>query len=346
MNEQKLGVGIIGLGRIFPRHLEDSIKTIDELELAAVCDSDAKLAKKVGETEKVPYFTDYHQLIAHPDVDVVAIATPNGFHFEMALAVAKAGKDCVLEKPIAQNAVQAAKLVKAFEKSKGQLFPVLQVRYNPAVQTLKHFVDQGSLGELYLGALTIYWTRPQEYFDESSWKGSPDLDGGSLLTQSIHYIDVMQYILGMPTAAYGTLDTVKLKIKTEDTALVILEYSSKLKANIIFTIATYPHNLESSLTVLGETGSVKVGGLATNELEIWEVKNVPMPMVSKGVDPNVYAGGQYVGSCPNHRSIYENMVNVLVKKRPSFITAADAVNSIKIIDAIKKSAATGKKVKI
>jgi len=340
----KLGIGIIGLGRIFPRHYNDSIKQLPEVELVAVCDNKKEVAEKVGKSEKVSYYTDYYDLINDKKVDVVAVATPNGLHYEIGMAAAKANKHCIMEKPIAQNYHDAKKLVDAFIKSKGWLFPVLQVRYNPAVQTLRDAVHKGLLGNIFTASVVIRWTRPQEYFTESDWKGTRKMDGGTLLTQAIHYIDVMQYVLGPGKSVFGKLDRVAHSIEAEDIANAIIDLKSGTRVNLEFTVCTYPHNLECSLTVLGEKGTIKIGGTAMNKCELWEVKDTPMPYIPEGLTPNVYAGGMYVGSCPNHKSIYENMINVLVYKKPSFLKGEDALESLRIIDGIKKSSDEKKEI--
>lgn len=334
---KQLGVGVIGLGRISPRHIEDSIKQIKELKLAAVCDIEEKLVEETGKKEGVPFYKNYQDLIDNKDVNIVAVCTPNWLHYPIGLAVAKAGKHCVMEKPISLNYSDAKKLVDIFNQSKGKLFPVLQVRYNPAVRTLKDYVSSGKLGKIYTASVIIRWTRPQEYFSESNWKGTLKKDGGTLLTQGIHYIDVLQYVLGKAKSVYGKLATVAHKIEVEDISNAIIDFQSGVRAGLEFTVCTYPHNLECSITVMGENGTIKMGGQAMNICEIWEVKNIPKPIIPDGVSPNQYAGGLYVGSCPNHQSIYKNLVDVLVYKKPSFINGADALESIRIIDAIKKS---------
>ncbi len=338
------GVGIIGLGRILPRHIDDSIKQLKEFKLVAVCDIKKKLAKEISEKEKVPYFTDYHKLINDKNVDIVVICTPNYLHYKMALATAKKNKHCILEKPIAQSYKDAVKLVNAFKKSKGILFPVLQVRYNPAIRILKETIEKGYLGKILTASLIIRWTRPQEYFDNSDWKGTKEKDGGSLLTQAIHYIDATQNILGSVNSVFGKVSTTARKIETEDIANAIIDFESGTRANVEFTICAYPHNLECSLTVLGEKGTIKIGGNAMNKCDYWEVQNVPQPVIPDGLFPNVYAGGLYVGSCPNHKSIYENVLQVLLDNKPSFIQDTDALESLHIIDAIKKSSKLKKEI--
>jgi UDP-N-acetyl-2-amino-2-deoxyglucuronate dehydrogenase len=345
-NKKVLGVGVIGLGRIAPRHIEDSIEQIPELKLVAVCDIDKKLAERVGKEKKVKYYTDYRHLIKDPNVNIVSVCTPNGLHQKMGLYAAKYNKHVVMEKPLALNYLQAKKMVEAFKKTKAWLFPVLQVRYNPAVQALKETLDKGYFGEIYSASLIVRWTRPQAYFDESPWKGSLKMDGGSLMTQAIHYIDITQYLLGPAQSVFGKLDQKAHNTETEDMANAIIDLKTKVRVNLEFTINTYPHNLECSLAVLGEKGTVKIGGMAMNKIELWYVENVPPPNITGGNDPNVYAGGMYVGSCPNHKSIYENLVNVLIYKKPSFLQGKDALESLRIIDAIRQSSKLNKEIKL
>ena len=340
-----MGVGVVGLGRISPRHIDDSIKQLKELKLVAVCDVRPNVSEAVGKKEKVAFYTDYKKLIADPAVDVVAVCVPNGFHFEVGMAVAKKNKHCVMEKPIAIDYEKAKKLIKAFEKSKGRLFPVLQVRYNPAVQALYQAVKNNYLGKIYSAALIIRWTRPPEYFKGSDWKGTKRLDGGSLMTQAIHYIDVMQYVLGHAKSVFGKLDQKAHQTETEDMANAVIDFESGARGNLEFTINTYPHNLECSLTVLGEKGTIKVGGNAVNKIELWEVENVPSPSIGNGINPD-YTGGMYVGSSPHHQLIYKNLIDVLLYKKPSFIQAKDALESLRIIDGIKKSDKLKKEIKL
>lgn len=334
--KKKLGVGVIGLGRIFYNHL-NSIKQIDKLQLSAVCDINESLCEEIGRKEKVSYYCNYNDLINDKNVDIVSVCAPNYLHFDIGIAIAKKNKHCVMEKPIAKTYKDGKKLVAAFEKSKGLLFPVLQVRYNPAVQVLKKYAQNGFLGKILTASLIVRWSRPQEYFDKSLWRGTLKKDGGSLLSQAIHYIDAMQYILGTVKTVFGKIDRVFHKIETEDIANAVIDFESGARANFEFTICAYPHNLECSLTVLGETGSIKIGGLAMNKCELWEVKNTPKPPFSEGLAPNIYANGMYIGSCPNHKAIYQNLVDVLLNKKPCFIKASDALESLKIIDGIKKS---------
>jgi len=340
---KKIGVGIIGLGNIFPRHL-DAVKKTNGLELRAVCDTRKKIAQEIGRRENVNYYTDYHSLLQDETIDIVSVCTPNGLHFPIGMEIAKKGKHCIMEKPLALNYSDAHKLVTLFKKQRKWLFPVLQVRYNPAIMALKKYVDKNSLGKIFSASVVIRWSRPKEYFSSSPWKGSKKMDGGALLTQGIHYIDVMQYILGPAKSVFGKVKKVIHTIETEDTVNALIDFKSGAGGTIEFTICAYPHNLECSLAVLGEKGTIKIGGPAMNVCEFWEVKDVPRPKIAKGLKPNIYESGGYVGSCPNHKYVYQNAVNAIFNNKSSSLSANDALESIKIIDGIKRSDITGKEI--
>lgn len=331
MKKKTLGIGIIGLGRILPRHLNEAIKQINGLKLAAVCDENEKTAKAVAKKEKVPYYTRYQDLVNDDSVDVVSVLTPNYLHFEIGMYCAKSGKHCIMEKPIALNYKNALQLVNAFKKFKKVLLPVLQNRYSPSIRLAKEHVDQGSLGKILTAVLSVHWTRPQEYYNQSNWKGTKKLDGGSLLTQAIHFIDAMQWILGRAKSIVAKVDTVGHKIEVEDIANAIIDLQSGTRVNFDFTVCTYPHNLEASLTILGETGSIKIGGTGMNVIDFWEIKNIPLPYISADLSSH-------------HKFIYENAVAVIRDHKQSFIRAEEALESLRIIDAILLSSKKEKEI--
>lgn len=344
MNKRKLKIGIIGLGRILPRHLDDSIKQLKELELVGICDIDEKIGKEIAKKEKVKFYKNYKDLIKDKNIELVSIITPNYLHYEMGLFAAENGKHALIEKPVTMNTTQTQNLIKIFSKHKKILFPVLQVRFNPPIKTAKKYVAENYLGKIITARLSVHWTRPQEYYDESPWKGKKNLDGGSLLSQAIHYIDVLQWILGKAKSVIAKVATVAHKIEVEDTANAIIDFENGTRVSFDFTVCTYPHNQEASLTLLGETGTIKIAGIAMNKIEAWEVKNTPLPYLGEIASPNIYAGGMYVGSVPNHKFIYENMINVLLNKKPSLITAEDTIESLRIIEAIQQSSQEKKEI--
>lgn len=337
-------IALVGCGRISKMHLQ-SIKSIPDLQLVALCDIDPE-KKTLAEKWNVPMYSDHKSLLEKEEFDVLAIATPNGTHYDIAMDSVKANKHILLEKPVTIKNEEADNLIEAAEKQSVKFFAVKQVRYNPAVQVLKQAVDEGKLGKIFSTSLVVRWTRPQAYFDDSNWRGTLELDGGTLLNQGIHYVDIMQWIVGMPNSVYAIKKTLCHDIEIEDFVMSMLYWDNDTIGNLEFTMNTFPHNLECSLTVMGEAGTVKLSGSAMNEIEIWEVKDYPRPPISEGLPPNVYAGGLYQGSCPNHIYVYQDLVKALGSANHIYINGKEARKSLYIVNAIYESSAEAKVIEI
>lgn len=308
--------GIIGLGRISNRHI-DAIKALGD-EVVATCDND--------ESKNATY-TNYYDLIADERVDAVAICTPNYLHTAMAMDCVTAGKPCVVEKPVGLDHMEAVALSDYARMKDVAVYPVLQVRFNPVLQYLKDLLKSGKLGKVYSVSGTVRWNRPQEYFDESPWKGKKELDGGCLLTQGIHYLDVMTWLFGSPDALQSTKATLAHDIEVEDYVAALMRFGD-VQGIFEFSVNSYQHNTECSLSIISEKGNIKIGGTAMNTIELWEVENIPKPALSEGRTPNVYAGGLYQGSCPNHEDVYRSI------QEGKAIPIQEALTVIKVIDQI------------
>ncbi|PIZ58462.1 oxidoreductase, partial [bacterium (Candidatus Torokbacteria) CG_4_10_14_0_2_um_filter_35_8] len=243
--DTQIRFGLIGCGRIAPRHAE-SIVNLKRAKLEAVCDIEKKKALDFAEEWKVQkVYYNYLNLLEDPDIDVVSICTPNGLHAPMGIDAAKAQKHALIEKPIATNSTVADKLITAFKKHRKKLFVVKQVRYNPAVVKVREVIKKGKLGKIISCALTMRWTRPDEYFKQSPWRGTKQMDGGALLTQGIHYLDLLQWFFGPVEKIMAKTDRLGHKnIEIEDVVSAILKFKSNALGTIEFTICTYPHNLE------------------------------------------------------------------------------------------------------
>ncbi len=327
-----LKVGLAGCGRISSQHLTAMTLLKNQIKLMAVCDKDIKKAKTAGFKYNVPFYTDYKKLLKRNDIDLIIICTPIGLHYPMAIAAVRAGKHVLTEKPLALNLKQADELIRTFKKRKKQLFVVMQVRYNQALRVLREAIQKGKLGKIYNAALTIRWSRPQSYFAEAKWRGKKSLAGGALLNQGIHYVDALLRLLGEAKVLYGKVDTVAHNIEIEDQAFALLKFKNRAYGLIEFTINAYPENLECSITVLGEKGTVKLAGKAINEIEFWQVKNCPKPRIKKEI--------------PNHLSVYQDIINYFEKGKRPFFGAKEARKSIEIIEAIYKSAKQNKEIKL
>ncbi len=338
-------VGLIGCGRIAAVHA-DAISKNEGMVLGAVCDVVEERMLRFSEKYGVPGYADFHTLLRKEKPDLVAIATPNGTHYAIARACMEHGTDILLEKPITITNKEADDLITLSGEKGVRFFAVKQVRYNPAIRVLKSAVQAGYLGKLFSTSLVVRWTRPQEYFEKSEWRGTRFLDGGGLLNQGIHYVDVMQWILGDVEKVFGKKDTCCHKIEIEDMAFGLLGFKSGVIGTVEFTVNTFPHNLECSLAVLGDQGTVKLAGQAMNEIEIWHVKDLPKPAVPEGFPPYIYEGGLYQGSCPNHYYVYQDIMKNFNGISQEIVDGKEAAKSLKIVNALYRSADTGREVRL
>ncbi|HHS12455.1 MAG TPA: Gfo/Idh/MocA family oxidoreductase [bacterium] len=343
MKQGAIRVGLIGCGRIARVHTA-AIDQLDELNLIAFCDTHKGRLEALLAGRRAAGYTCHQDLIEKESPDLVVIATPNGTHYSIAKDCLERGLHILLEKPITITDQQALDLMSAARKKGCHFFAVKQVRYNPSVRALKHAVDTGCLGRLVSAALVVRWTRPQAYFDQSDWRGTRKLDGGSLLNQGIHYVDIMQWLMGDVHTIIGHVDRFAHRIEIEDAAAGLIRFANQALGTLEFSINTWPQNLECSLAVFGETGSVKLSGSAMNEIETWIVKDMPRPVLPEGFAPYIYEGGLYQGSCPNHLFVYKDIVRVFSGSGEGYVDGAEALRSLRIVNALYESARTGRAV--
>ena len=342
--KRKIRLGLIGCGRISVQHFL-AIEAVPEIELRAVCDIKENRAKKAAKKYKVDWYKDYQKLLKRNDIDLVSICTPNGLHVQMGIDAAKAGKDVIMEKPLGVNLEEVDRLLNFFKKTNKKFFSVLQVRFNPSIQAVKKIIEGNKLGRINNAALVVRWTRPQKYFDQDEWRGTKKLDGGALLNQGIHYVDLLQWLIGPVESVFAKKDTLSHQIEIEDIVVALLKFKNGSYATLEFTICTYPRNLEASVSVLGSRGTIKIGGLAADKIDIWEAKNLPRPNLSSGLSPNVYAEGLYQGSCPNHLFVYKNIIQHYQGNKSAYVTdGSEARKSLEIIEAIYRSANANKEI--
>ncbi len=307
----KYKVGIIGCGGIFPRHIE-AIESIIDFELISVCDIQESLVKSLGMRYNVSFYTDYKDMIQNEDINFVVIATPNSLHLEQAVYALKNHCDVLIEKPVTFNVEELNIILNVSRKEKQKAYCVLQVRLNPTVELTKEILKRNLLGNIRGVSFTQRWQRPLEYF--SGWRGQPDVGGGILYETGIHYLDILQLLIGNPKEVLST-KTYTTKHKNgviEDTVYSLVDYG-EFGGTIESTIASEPHNIEASITLMGANGYVKIGGKALNVIEsanflshgcTIEYENL-VKQYSYAKDPNSY--GSYQGSCPNHPEVYKNL---------------------------------------
>ena len=332
-------IALVGCGRISANHCE-AISKVDGLELAAVCDVVESRAKETGAKWGVPYFTSYEKMLEAGGFDAVAIATPSGLHPAMGILAAKAGKHVISEKPMAITLASADALVQACDDAGVKLFVVKQNRLNATVQLVKRAIDKGRFGKLFLANTTVHWARPQEYYDQAPWRGTWEFDGGAFMNQASHYVDLMQWLVGPVESVIAKTATLARRIEAEDSGAAVLKFRNGALGVIEVTMLTYPRNLEGSFTLIGEKGTVKIGGTAVNKIEHWQFADSdPDDALVEQVNtdpPSVYGFG--------HEPYYRNVLKVLRGEAVADTDGRGGRKSLELILGIYESAKTGREV--
>jgi predicted dehydrogenase len=328
----KIKFAVIGCGHIGKRHAE-MISRNEECELVAIVD--VKDKKDLGiETFDVPFFKSLDDLFAsNTEIDVINIATPNGFHFEQAFQSINKGKHVVVEKPMALTKNDAEKLIfQALHKHK-HIFAVMQNRYSPPSVWIKEMVNSGKLGEIYMVQLNCYWNRDDRYYKPESWHGKKDLDGGTLFTQFSHFIDILYWLFGDITNIQGKFADFNHKTLTdfEDSGFVNFDFINGGMGSLNYSTSVWNQNLESSMTIIAENGAVKIGGQYMDKVEVCNVKDYVMPELAPTNPGNDY--GAYKGSAANHHYVIENIADVL-NGRATITT--NALEGLKVVDIIER----------
>lgn len=337
-----LNIALVGCGRISKNHFE-AIKHFPEtLNLVAVCDIIEERAKASGKEHGVDWYTDYAEMLKREDIDIVSVCTPSGLHPAHGIMAAKAGCHVISEKPMGINLPSVDELIHTCDKEGVQLFVVKQNRLNTTMQLLKRALDKNRFGQLYLVQSNVFWTRPQEYYDMAKWRGTWEFDGGAFMNQASHYVDALQWLIGPVDHVMAETATLARKIEAEDTGSAILRFRNGVIGNMNVTMLTFPKNFEGSITVIGEKGTVKIGGVAINKIEKWEFAEYDdddaIIEKSNYNPPNVYGFG--------HIPYYENVIKTLLGECEPNTDGRSGRKSLELILAIYQSAKTGKRVSL
>ncbi len=324
---------VVGCGHIGKRHAEMIVRN-PAAELVALCD--VLPPEKVGvEKYGVPCFSSLEEmLVAGIPIDVVNICTPNGLHATMALQVLEAGYHVVIEKPMALNQTDAESVLLAAERKKRLVFCVMQNRYSPPSVWIKDLVESGKLGKIYMVQVNCFWNRDERYYQPGNWHGTKDLDGGTLFTQFSHFVDLMYWLFGDISNIRARFADFNHQDLTgfEDTGLVTFDFNRGGMGCFNYSTAVWDKNMESSITIVAENGSVKIGGQYMNEVEYCHVKDYRLPVLAETNPGNDY--GAYKGSAQNHHLVIENVVNVLNGKE--ICATTNAFEGYKVVDIIRK----------
>ncbi len=337
-----LNFALIGCGRIAKRHSELlGLGQIPGARLAAVADLELNRAQAIGERFKIPFYQDFREMLEKEKIDVVTILTPSGMHAEHAIAVAEFKKHIVVEKPMALTLADAEKMIVASEKNKVELFIVKQNRFNVPVVRLRQELESGRFGRLVMGTVRVRWCRDQSYYDQDSWRGTWQYDGGAFTNQASHHVDLLHWMMGDVESVFAKSETYLVDTETEDTGIALLKFKNGAMGVIEATTACRPKDLEGSISVLGERGSVEISGFAVNQMRTWNFQ--PTTQEDQNIiqnysvnPPNVYGYG--------HKAFLEHVVECLTEGKKSFLSGREGKKSLELITAIYESIETKKEI--
>jgi predicted dehydrogenase len=333
---------LVGCGRIAKRHSELlGNQQIENACLAAVCDIVEAKARAIGEQFGVPWFTDMHTMARGVDIDAFVVLTESGNHASNVIDLAPYGKHVVVEKPMALTLDDADRMISACDQAGVKLFVVKQNRFNVPVVKLREAMEAGRFGKLVMGTVRVRWCRPQAYYDQDAWRGTWAFDGGVLTNQASHHVDLLEWMMGDVVSVSAMSATRLVDIEAEDTAAVILTFANGALGIIEATGGTRPKDLEGSISILGEGGTVVIGGFAVNKLETWNFLDADAEdgeVIEKySVNPpSVYGFG--------HQAYYEHVVDVIHNGGPQLVDGIQGRRSLELISAIYESVETGRRV--
>jgi UDP-N-acetyl-2-amino-2-deoxyglucuronate dehydrogenase len=337
----KLNIAVLGCGRISNKHFQAILDNSDDYRLIAVCDINAEHSISAGEKYGVPSYHTLDSMLAEQmAIEVVALCTPSGLHAEQAIQILSAGRHVITEKPMACSLSKAKLMYKAAQEASKELFVVKQNRLTPAVSALKQAIDLGMFGQIYMVQANVFWTRPQEYFDQASWRGTKALDGGAILNQASHYVDLLEWLVGPVRSVYAVTKRLARQIETEDTAVMSLEWDNDAVGTMSVTMLTYPNNLEGSVTLLGQKGTVRLDGPGLADIKTWQFADSHLLDIA---NINFQKNDRYSNS---HGPYYKNVADVLLRGELSISNAASGLETMYLLDAIYQSAQQQNRVEI
>lgn len=340
ITDRKIKFALIGCGRIAQNHFGAMKQHGNRAEIVDVCDVDPVALTKATELTSARGHARLSNLLASTEADIVVLTTPSGLHAEQAVEIAASGRHVMTEKPMATRWQDGLRMVKACDEANVRLFVVKQNRRNATLQLLKRAVEQKRFGRIYMVNLNVFWTRPQEYYDSASWRGTWEFDGGALMNQASHYVDLLDWLIGPIESLQAYTATLARNIETEDTAVLGVRWRSGALGSMNVTMLTYPKNLEGSITIIGEKGTVRVGGVAVNEISHWEFEEAHP-------DDAEVAGASYTTTSVygfGHPLYYDNVINVMRGEADPETDGREGLKSLEVLIAAYLSARDGKRI--
>jgi UDP-N-acetyl-2-amino-2-deoxyglucuronate dehydrogenase len=341
INDRKIRMAIVGCGRISKNHFGSIEKHSDDIELVAINDTSADLLKAHEEKYKVKGYLQLEEMLKNEDLDLVAICTPSGVHPDQVATAAKHGVHVMTEKPMATRWKDGVRMVKACDDAGVRLFVVIQNRRNTTLQLLKRAVEEKRFGKIHMVHLNVFWARPQEYYDQAEWRGTWEFDGGAFMNQASHYVDLLEWLIG-PIDKVQAMTSTTRDIEVEDTGVLNVRWRNGALGSMSVTMLTYPKNLEGSITILGEKGTVRIGGVAVNDIQHWEFEE------PKDYDEQIKEANYQTTSVYGfgHPLYYNNVIEVLRGKAEPETDGREGLKSLEVLIAAYLSARDGKTISL
>ncbi|HET7527034.1 MAG TPA: Gfo/Idh/MocA family oxidoreductase [Burkholderiaceae bacterium] len=342
ITDRKLRFALVGCGRIAGNHFEAIKQHAQRCELVDVCDIDPQALRAAVDRTGARGHDSVTALLADTNADCVALCTPSGLHPQQVMEVARAGLDVMTEKPMATRWSDGLAMVRACDEAGVRLFVVKQNRRNRTLQLLKRAVEQRRFGRIYMVTVNVFWSRPQAYYDSAAWRGTWEFDGGAFMNQASHYVDLLDWIVGPVESVMAYTGTLARNIEVEDTGVAALKWRNGAMGSVNVTMLTYPKNLEGSITILGERGSVRIGGVAVNKIEHWEFEATHE--MDREIDDASYQTTSVYGF--GHPLYYDNVINTLRGEAEPETDGREGLKSLELLIAMYLSARDGKRINL
>ena len=342
IKDRKIRLALVGCGRISKNHLDAIEQHKDRIELVAVCDVDRDALNKVAQQKNVAGYDDLSSMLQQTTPDIVVLATPSGLHASQTFEIARASCHVMTEKPMATRWGDGKQMVQACDEAGVRLFVVKQNRRNATLRLLKNAVEKKRFGRIYMVNINVFWSRPQEYYDTAKWRGTWEFDGGAFMNQASHYVDLLDWLIGPVESLQAYTATLARHIEVEDTGVISVKWRSGALGSMNVTMLTYPKNLEGSITIIGEKGTVRIGGMAVNEIQHWEFADADTD--DEKIKQASYATTSVYGF--GHPLYYENVIEVLRGEAEPETDGREGLRSLEILIAAYLSSRDGRRISL
>ncbi|MDL2271604.1 Gfo/Idh/MocA family oxidoreductase [Desulfovibrio sp. OttesenSCG-928-I05] len=339
---RKIRIAVAGCGRISRKHFESIALQADNLELVAVCDTNPEVLEKHATALCVPGYHNFEEMLRENDHDLVSLCTPSGLHAQQTILAARYGKHVMTEKPMATHWQEGVDMVRACDDADVRLFVIKQNRLNPPLQFLKRAVTEKRFGRIYMVTINVFWTRPQEYYDSAPWRGTWEMDGGAFMNQASHYVDLLDWLIGPVADVQAMTGTLARDIEVEDTGVLNVRWRNGALGSMAVTMLTYPKNMEGSITILGEKGTVRIGGVALNKVDLWsfsESAEYDKFAKNSGYEPSSVYGN-------SHTLYIKNVIDTLRGNAQPETDGREGLKSLELLIAAYLSARDHKSISL